>query len=276
MKILNQNFAGVQMISKLTHPFFILLIVFITTLTIIQSCQKSEKNLKSPHIDFENKALLNTFISSQEFKSLNIEYLGKIDSKRSGIIYIDNDKNKPLLNILFVKDDKITGVIEAIKNPSKSILLPNNQAYYMLLRDFTNFNTETKTGTIKMIDLNYDNHVFNSIQYNNGTAIQATYNELPNSIKEKYVAIASHNKEYQTTLSDKSTVARKAVPCDENKNGNLGFSECYACYNRACSGSSSCYTLCYGIGDVAGWLITGVPHCQISIGAACVYLSSVY
>lgn len=76
------------------------------------------------------------------------------------------------------------------------------------------------------------------------------------------------------TLSKKARAA--AISCDSDHNGNLGFSECYACFNRACGENNTCYTLCFGVGDVARWLITKVPHCQVSIGAACLYLSAVY
>jgi len=276
MKILNCIFHSGKGIFKEKNPLLILFITLITTLTVIQSCQKSEKNLEDPSTDLSNNLLIKAFISSPDFKSLDVEYLGKINTKLSKVTYIENDMNKPVLNILFIKDNKITGVIEAIKNPSKNILLPNNEVYYMLLRDFTNFNTETKSGEIKLIDLNYDNHIFNAIEYKNSNTVKATYNELPNTIKAKYIAIAKHNKKYQTTESDQSAIALQAVPCDENNNGNLGFSECYACFNRACGGDSFCYTMCYGIGDVAGWLITKVPHCQLSIAGACIYLSARY
>ncbi len=266
-----------KVISKTLFIFFILVFV-----VVIQSCTKNERRMMetTTSVNFKTKTLINAFISSTDYKSLNVEFLGHINIEKSGVTYVENDKNKPVLNIVFMKNNKISGVIEAIRNINKNILLPNHQMYFMLLRDLTRFDTDKKTGTIKLVDLNYDNHTINTIVYKNSNTVEASFSELPVSIKTKYRSIARHNLGYKSKTTNALHPAdpskKKAIPCDENKNGNLSFAECYTCFNKACGGDSTCYTLCYGIGDVAGWLIAKLPHCQVSIAAACIYLSMKY
>lgn len=73
-------------------------------------------------------------------------------------------------------------------------------------------------------------------------------------------------------------ISKSSLLCDNNNNGNVSFSECYKCFNNACSNDSDCFVLCYLIGDAAVWVISPVkiPWCQASIAASCIYISIAY
>lgn len=167
--------------------------------------------------------------------------------------------------------------VEAVKNFNINIKLPNNGEFFMFYRDFASFDFNTNTGEIKLLDLNFDSFEFGSLKYEAGENIEAEILPLPESINMKYKGVFDKNEMYlNSKAATNSTTAGKAVPCDSSGNGNVSFSECYFCFNGSCAQDANCFTLCYGIGDIAGAIGTGVPLCQGSIAAACVYISIAY
>jgi hypothetical protein len=158
------------------------------------------------------------------------------------------------VNIVFRNQEKVTAVIEAINVPKKKKILPNNDDYVMLLRDYRSYDFSSKTGVIQYYDLNYDNHHGGTIHVLNSKIKNWQTFEIPDYIRNKYKSI--------------SNVAQQPHYCDSNKSGNVSYSECYSCMSNTCQGDEVCQTMC-DILDIGG-LCTG------TIAASCVYISLVY
>jgi hypothetical protein len=236
--------------------------------------------------------LILEFVKSEDFKSQNSLFNLDIDEDKSRVLYYNNDYNKPEIHVVLKKNNKIVAIIDAIKNTNVNIELPNNGKYFMLHRDLSNFDLVKLDGEIKLVDLNYDNHVFNLLTYSKGANNRALVYPVPQRVLNKYADIISKNHKYFVAkklliqareqdgrgyVNQKIMFASTSkVPCDLNRNGNLSFSECFMCMNGACQTNSDCYLLCYGIGDVIGWVGFRFPHCQASIGTACIWLSIEY
>ena len=218
------------------------------------------------------KKLVNDFVMSKDFTKNSFINVKKFDLTKAFVNYSEDDYKTPKINLpVFDLKGKLLGSLEAVKKSSSTyIKLPNDNSYFIMFRDFNNFNFETLTGKILMYDNNYDNYLFNTINYEKGNSISYNFVNCPIEIKEKYSDIISFNS------SNLSKLPGRKVPCDSNGNGNVSFSECYFCFNGACSSNPTCFTMCMGIGDAAGWTALGFPHCQASIGLACVYIAAAY
>lgn len=272
-----------------TRPAQLLgLIMIIAFGTIVfYACKKNNKTE-----DKVSNERLNDFTNSKDFKS-QVAFAGlTIDEPNSKVTFYEGNQQRPVIHLVLKKNDKIVAIVDAIKNTNKNISLPNDGKYFMLFRDVSNFDFNTLAGNIKIIDLNYDSHVINQLSYNKGVNVSSRFNALPISILKKYEnviiknkvylstknknSVSNLNKAYKMSYSSNNLTPPKVVPCDANHNGDLSFSECYACMNGACQTNSDCYTLCYGLGDVVAWVTTGIPYCQASIGAACIWLAIEY
>ena len=139
----------------------IVLILILMGLLMTFACEKNEleENSKSFSDD-----LLSQFISSEDINQLftqNISFcdMGNISIEESRIetILIDNEEHF-FINVAICKKNKITGQIIGIRLPDKSKKLNTNHSYVMALRDFREFNIETKSGIVRDYDLNYDGY----------------------------------------------------------------------------------------------------------------------
>jgi len=253
----------------------IFLTLFLSVLTLtFYKCNMETTDEVLNNVD----PLLREFVLSADFKNYSSLLSKKdIDYTKSKVLYLDNDKTMPVISIIFTRDNKIVSSVEAVKNFNINIKLPNNGEFFMFYRDFASFDFNTNTGEIKLLDLNFDSFEFGSLKYEAGENIEAEILPLPESINMKYKGVFDKNEMYlNSKAATNSTTAGKAVPCDSSGNGNVSFSECYFCFNGSCAQDANCFTLCYGIGDIAGAIGTGVPLCQGSIAAACVYISIAY
>lgn len=237
--------------------FFVCAVLFTTLIT---NAQKSG-NLVSDFINSPDYAPFASFIASY----------GEISLEESNIKYVEDNNAKPTLNVVIRKNKALTAIIEVVGIDKKyDNFLPRNSHYGAQLIDYTNYDVNTKTGTIKTFDLNYDFYLSATLVVNNTSITSFTANPMPNDIKSKYSSLKKINE-----IETESGTASKNHPCDKNQNGNLGFGECMGCMQNACNGSPSCATMCW-IVNVAGIGTSIGGQCSISMGAACFILSIMY
>lgn len=236
---------------------------------------------RQTELSYEDQ-LIRNFVESKDFQINNFLSCKSIDYEKSNVYYVNEDPQKPVINIIFSKNGQIIGTVEAIKNLSAEIKLPNEGQYFMLYRDFQHFNLSELTGSIDLYDLNYDNHNMGFGEVAKGYLIKASLKPMSSLITSKYEEIISNNNSYLKSKKDKvllnQTPKTKSVLCDLNQNGNVSFSECYKCFNSACGSNETCVVMCFLIGDAMGWSVSPakIPWCQTSIAASCIYISIAY
>jgi hypothetical protein len=214
--------------------------------------------------------LIQEFIKSNDFQQNEYISYKQIDFERSSVKYLNGEEDKPVINIIFADAGKIIGSVEAIKNKSEKILLPNNGKYFMFYRDYTTFDFINMSGSIKLFDLNYDNHFFGYGEIGTGLLSASFYNPMPSNILNKYEKVISTNKTILSSRNQKTPdIKTESILCDGNDDGNVSFSECYKCFNNACGSSETCVIMCFLVGDVIGGIVSpvNIPWCQTSIAA---------
>lgn len=221
------------------------------------------------------------FIESVDFKQNVILNNKTVDYTKSHVSYENNNVSMPVITICLRYKGEIVGSVEAIRLTNENLKLPNGRQYFMLYRDLRQFNFTTATGSVKLLDMNYDNFNFGILEYKEGANVSAFFQKIPEHIKYKYQRELANNVKYfklrnRTTSKTTSTCTFNGLPCDYDKDGNIGYGECYYCFNQACSGDTTCYTSCYGLGDAFLWVLRKFPHCQASIGVACIWISMNY
>lgn len=265
-----------------------LIIVCLSIGSIFFACKDNHEDL----IDTK----ITEFINSKDFQNLNLSKGLSINIEMSKVTFDQKNVNRPVIHLVLNKGEKIIAILDVIKNTNKKIILPNNEKFFMLYRDVSAFDFKSLSGQIKLIDINYDQHIINTLEYIGSENVKSDFKSLDIKIMQKYSKVIESNYQYINTkgLSSKNDIENvqsskkialtggteknslKKVLCDGNHNGDLSFSECYACMNGSCASNSDCYTLCYGLGDVVMWVASGVPYCQTSIGISCIYLSIEY
>lgn len=214
--------------------------------------------------------LLNDFLSSKEFGKIKgqVRALGEADLALSRVTYVEEDKAKPVLNIAITNGIVVKAVIEAVAIPRTIVnVLPDDARYAMQMIYYDQYDINTKTGTIKMVDLNYDGYTSGQLQVVNGEVKEFLTYPMPEATKAKYAGLKK--------ISEINPGARKPHYCDKNQNGNVGFGECMSCIQQACGGSTTCNAICT-IVNIAS-VFTPIPaQCTLSMGAACVFISLVY
>lgn len=227
-------------------------------------------------LSVSEKLLIDNFKNSKDFTNNLFLSSKSFDFTKATVNYSDDGNKTVKLNIpQFNSNGILIGSLEAIKKATSTYFkLPNDNNYFMNYRDFLKFDFNSLTGYIDFYDCNYDNYKFNSIIYSNGISKSYNFISCPKSILTKYQGLIEFNSNSINSLK----TAGKRVPCDSNGNGNVSFSECYSCFNGSCASNPTCYTMCYGAGDVLGWVspAPGIPMCQVSIGLACVYIAAAY
>jgi len=225
--------------------------------------------------------LMMEFVQSKDYQFNELLSCKSIAFDKSHISYVNEDKNKPVITLVFQKNGQIIGTVEAIKNSNENIKLPNNGRFFMIYRSFELFDLNENSGKIEIIDLNYDNYIVGNAELVLGRVTNSVYNPLPQELLGKYKNLIGENRTYlenKKGLVKNGGTSKSQVLCDGNNNGDVSFGECYKCFNAACQSQTTCYTMCYLIGDVAGWVVSplNAPWCQTSIAAACVYISLEY
>lgn len=265
---------------------YLIALSFIVAL-LVTNCKKNnlrneesfslENLLKTSQLKEDD--LISMVVHSSEF-SLNPLVTGKIvDLTKSSVSYNEGDKGKPVVTIVLLNENEVVGSVEAIPIKDENFKLPNDAKYFMLYRDFTEFDSSLLSGNINFYDMNYDNHHIGEIIYDKKIATKVKIQGLTAEIKFKYNKIIHSNSLYlKSKSSTKMAIASSEYNglCDGNGNGNLSFAECFSCFNQSCATMPECFTLCFGIGDTFSWVVLGMPYCQAAITASCVYLSSIY
>lgn len=213
---------------------------------------------KSQKID---RSQLEQFINSKEFDQFSTNsafaFYGDLQFDKITTQKIINPitKKENLSYLIPIQENgKIKGAIQYLKvREGSNIYLPNQSDYLMTFRDYTDYDFNTKTGEIRVYDINYDEYLAAVFTVNKGTIINFISLPMPETIKLKYKEIA----------------VGKNHPCDLNGNGNVSWGECYACMKNACASDPDCLGLCEVI-DIFG------GQCSGSIGAACAVLSVIY
>lgn len=254
-------------------------------LLFFSACRKQQvpDTVNQPMPDKYNaseRALLKAFIESSEFSRVSEQYLGnrygKLNLANSSIEYVDDNPEKPLLNLRFMKGNKVAAALEVVPLPVQLLnVLPENEHYVMMLHDYSAFDAGSGTGRISCIDLNYDGFVAVEAIVREGRAERVTPAHWPSSLKTKYAYLKKKNELTNGRASLPGASLNKVVPCDLDGNNNLSFSECYSCLSDACSGDPDCKFMCTLI-NVASSLTSVKAACTMSTLAACVYLSIVY
>lgn len=250
----------------------ILLTIGLVTLSI--NCKKL-----TSHVDVD--PLIMEFIQSKDYQFNELLSCKSIDYDKSRVSYVDEDINKPVITLVFQKNGQIIGSIEAIKNSNENIKLPNSGSFFMIYRDFEQLDFTEFNGEIELIDLNYDNYIIGNAELVSGRVTNSVYNPISQDLLGKYKDLIIDNRTYFESKKDlvkTGETSKSQTLCDSNNNGDISFGECYRCFNTACQSQEMCYTMCYLIGDAAGWVISplSIPWCQTSIAASCIYISLAY
>jgi hypothetical protein len=183
-----------------------------------------------------------------------------------------------VINIPFSDNGSFKGVVQAIPLPaSLSNVLPGNEHYLIVLLDYKAYDTISKTGNIKLRDLNYDGYVPVELSVINGTISNLTTLNMPEALKEKYSSLLK-KKDLGNPIFQGGSEQAKATTghyCDTNGNGNVTFGECFSCLSVACAGNQQCAILCALVNVGGTWMI-GLPACTASMAASCVWISIWY
>jgi len=147
-----------------------------------------------------------------------------------------------------VKNGVQVAIIEAVDLETLGYL-PQGDTYALNLIDCVDFDFNSKTGNVRMIDLNYNYFLHSNITIKNDVILEWEAIALAYDDNEK---LKSPNGVYSL--------------CDSNGNNNISFSECYKCGVDAISADGFSLLVC----------AIASPHCLGSLAAACVYISIKY
>jgi hypothetical protein len=231
------------------------ILLLMISILIFVSCEKDDNFISEDSnnqiytkMNLKNKYLTD-FYKSETFNKMSLSSWFKADYSitKEKVYYIlnENGVSVPIINLKIENSQGDTiGIIEALSYKNKKGITD----YNILLRNFENFDFNKLTGSISLIDINSNLKYLNAKVLNKEIVRIIPYIQFQNA----------------------STNA-KEHPMDTNGDGNVTFSECYAYANAACQTDPDCYTMCYLIGDAAGWVATGTgPLCQAAIASACV------
>lgn len=249
------------MLRVLTILFFITLFVSCDSndeITQVEEVQSSITTLsRSSDNDYLNELISSPTYNGMDLSNYFSENLSTIiDTSKFKIAYLENENNEeiPMISLPIFKstDNKLVGSLDAVRQIDSI----GNIDYVILFRNFEEMDFDSGSGEVFLVDVNLD------------------YKYVTFTIEEyEIMEVVPHGDFIDESELDYS----KVNPFDTNGDGNVTFSECYFTANSACGGDPECYTVCYGIGDAAGWVITTAgPLCQSSIALACVYISIKY
>lgn len=243
--------------------------LFICLLALVFSCEKStilnniesNKNIKFSSVFLtgyptHNKStlelnMLKSFANESVLKSsflldslLYQNYTVNLPSSK--IVYINNDTGNPINYIAIERDQKIIGFVIGI-----SKIINKNKKVIAGYRDYSNYNYSTFTGRIIDWDLNESYMVGDLIVEQK-------------KVKSWIIAPDIENK--NRSIIGLSIRSNRASYCDSNKDGDIGFGECYKCMKDACNTNGECMAICD--------LLYFGAACSGTIAAACLYIAA--
>jgi hypothetical protein len=214
--------------------------------------------------------LLN-FYNSKDF--INLEFSTfEINHQLSGITIMEDDLDNikyTILNVVLEDNGKIMGVIHAISmlQFTKNKVLPNNNNYAMLYKDFSKFDFDRREGVLTINDLNYDNSEILKVEIGNEEFKRVERKRIDKKVLHKYGYISDQ------------TLAMKFPPsCYGGDNGNVSWGECYSCLRTVCAQdvqNNGCLESLI-LTNYAGTLAGFGPIGDVGIAAACVVISATY
>jgi hypothetical protein len=227
---------------------------------VLISCESIEENQTQLT---ENK---NSFLSSSTFERIkpSIDFYGDLDLKNSKEEVLNNGEiTISTFRIPVTKNGRLIGNIIAV-DLGKSGFLPFGDTFAVNFEDYSDFNQKTLSGTIEMVDMNYENFVHSKIRVVENNIIDWEGNGLSPKLKAKY----SNLRKDSTTIK-KLNIRTQTYTCDDNKNGDVSFSECYRCVKESIEMDGTSAFFC----DIPlnGWI-----GCWAVSTVFCVFISSNY
>lgn len=267
-------------------------LVILILMTIYGSCRKQEvgKKLSEKNLVIENFLKSNTFLRHKSF----INSFGKLNQMQ---IYKDSPSDTDMsskeyfvFNLSVQKNNKLIGVLQVAEINNNLTILPNDDKYALNYIDLSKYDAASNTGFVKMYDLNYDNIQHTSLYVRNNVIQkdQITSLGLSELILEKYkdinIQTANNKVSYKSKImlsvvTDRETSSGIYKLCDENKDKNISFAECYKCASDAIKSDGFANFICE-MAVVSGLLIgpelAAGGSCIVSKAAACIVVSSMY
>jgi hypothetical protein len=254
----------INFISRL----FTLLTLACTVIFFIISCSNEDSLVNKDKLDSidnstniarERKTsnVLVKFIASDTYKNhqIFINRYGRLNEAESSLLSLNDyggGKNELLIIPIVDIKNNVTAVLEVVDLETRGFL-PNADVYAINLVDYTKFDLRSRSGKVKMYDLNYGESLHSSITIDKNIILD--WKTIPVT--------------YKGNNRIKSNGLYKL--CDKNKDLDISFFECYSCAKEAISGSG---TFAEWFCDIPflGWHTT----CFTTISAACVVVSSKY
>jgi hypothetical protein len=255
------NFLPQRELRTNKFKFFKIVLFFIF---LSGSCIKDgnkELNLASQKINelLNSKTLKNHLFFIKNYGEIDYPLIKYQNFK------FNSKENIDVFSIPLIKEGKTIGRIEAV-DLGKEGFLPNNDRYAMNFLYFDNFDFKNFTGKIAMFDLNYDNFNHTKISFIKSQlkSILSTGLNEALSIKYNYLDKGPERKINQT-----SKIRSVYSVCDEDKNKNISYSECYRCIGNAIAQNEFSTILC----DVPS---PASSICWSSRVISCLYVSAKY
>jgi hypothetical protein len=235
-------------------------ILNLIAVTALISCEQIDQN-KFPEAEEKN-----TFLASSTFERIkpSIDFYGDIDLKNiKEEVLNDGEITISTFRIPVTKNGRLIGNIIAV-DLGKSGFLPFGDTFAVNFEDYSDFNQMTLSGTIEMVDMNYENFVHSKIRVVENKIIDWEGNGLSPKLKAKYSYLRK-----DSTTNKKLNVRTQTFTCDDNKNGDISFSECYRCVKESIDMDGTSTFLC----DIplSGWI-----GCWAVSTVFCVFISSNY
>jgi hypothetical protein len=144
---------------------FLLILVSITSF-VIYSCTKVNE---SSEVQTQKEKIITKFLNSSTFQRtkgviLNHGELSKQDVTFDSVV-INNSQTFHFFTIVLKKNGILTGTLDVIDlHETKN--LPYGDTYALNFNDMSELDINNFTGTIKLFDINYDNHQHTEIKLN--------------------------------------------------------------------------------------------------------------
>jgi hypothetical protein len=235
-------------------------ILYLIAVTTIISCEQIDQN-KLPEAEEKN-----TFLASSTFERIkpSIDFYGDIDIKNIKKEVLNNGEiTISTFRIPVTKNGRLIGNIVAV-DLGKSGFLPFGDTFAVNFENYSNFNQMTLSGTIEMVDMNYENFVHSKIQVVENKILDWEGDGLSPKLKAKY----SHLRKVSTSNLNLNS-RTQTYTCDNNENGDISFSECYRCVKESIELDGTSSFLCDI--PIGGWM-----GCWAVSTVFCVFISSVY
>lgn len=199
-------------------------------------------------LDFENVVVKEIVVNGKSFNTVMINI---VDKRKLPVAYIE--------------------AVEIGKNP----YLPDGATFAINLVDTKNFDYQSSSGTVRMIDMNYNNHLHSQLTVAQGRVVSRETFDLPEELMQK-LRIDSYSRGGVEDpgfegggYTPNPTDAVDALLCDSNSDNDLGFFECYGCLRAAIDQDGFSRFVCEAPGPT-------MQSCWTSVTLACLVLAAAY